>query len=228
MIDPRIKVLNDDEETLRTILDGRQTEIWTAIPGIIQSVNMTKMTCVVQPAIQELVNDQYGKQTVTNLPLLLDVPIVWPSGGGFTITFPMALGDEVLVVFSSRMIDQWWNSGKISLANEARMHDLSDGFCIPGPKSVPNAAQVSGISSTKLQIRNNAGTVYLNVGSKFAITNATTSLSTVLNNLTTALNALATGLQANPSVETAADASGIALAAALTPIVAELSALLET
>jgi hypothetical protein len=60
------------------------------------------------------------------------------------------------------------------------------------------------------------------------MTNATNSLKTVLTDLTTALNALATGLQANPSVETAADASGIALAAALTPIVTAISELLET
>jgi hypothetical protein len=228
MVNPNNRFLNDPEETMRVILDARQVTMWTAIPGIVQSVNLTNvpvglnqpMTCVVQPALSEIVVNQNGVQKVIQLPLLLDVPIVFPSAGGFTMTLPMAANDEVLVVFSSRMIDSWWQSGKVSLAMEARMHDLSDGFAIPGPKSLPNV--LPSISTTKLQIRNNAGTVYLGVGSKFSMANAATDLSTVLNNLVTALTTFSTGLT---TVNLSANAA--ALATTLATVTTELAALLE-
>lgn len=227
MIFNPFQYLYDQDETMRQILDGRQVTMWTAIPGIVQSVNLTAMTCVVQPALQAILYDQNGVEQQVNLPQLLDVPIVFPGAGGFSVTFPMAAGDEVLVVFSSRCIDGWWlNGGYLNQTMEARMHDLSDGFAIPGPKSQPHV--LPSINTTKLQIRNNAGTVYLNVGTKFSMTNAATSLVTILNTLVTDLNALATGLQANAGVETAAAASGVALAAALTTLSTSISALLET
>lgn len=157
----RAELLNDAEEAQRLVLDGRQSTIWTALPCLIESVDFSAMTCECQPAIQGTILDENGAETVVNLPLLLDVPIVFPSAGGFTITFPLKAGDEVLVVMASRCIDAWWQSGGIGRPVEARMHDLSDGFAIPGPKSQPK--KITGISSTALQIRNDAGTCYLEI-----------------------------------------------------------------
>lgn len=159
--DPR-QYLNDSEEGTRLALDGRQATVWTAMPAIVQSVDFSKMTCVCQITIQGRFEDQNGVVTFVNLPVIQDVPIVFPSAGGFSITFPMVAGDEVLVVFASRCIDSWWqNGGFVNKPMEFRMHDLSDGFAIPGPKSVPNA--LPGISTTACQIRNNTGTAYVEI-----------------------------------------------------------------
>lgn len=155
----RNSILNDQEQAMRLMLDGRQSLIWTCCPGIVESVDWAQMTCEVQPAIQGIVSNEDGTQTFVNLPLLLDVPIVFPSAGGFTITMPLAAGNEVLVVFASRCIDAWWQSGGIQKPIEYRMHDLSDGFAFPGPKSLPNV--VPAISTTALQIRNDVGTSYI-------------------------------------------------------------------
>ncbi len=182
----RQKLLNDQETALRSMLDGRQVGIWTAMPGIIESVDFDAMTCVVQLTIQSTTVMADESQVAGNLPLLLDVPLVFPSGGGFAITFPLGPGDEVLVIFASRCIDAWWQYGEVQLPMEARMHDLSDGFAIPGPKSQPNV--LDGISESKLQLRNDDGTVFLSLGSKFSMTNTTTDLKTVLTDLQSLLN----------------------------------------
>lgn len=154
-------LLNDPIETQMLVLDGRQSNIWTALPCIVLSVDFTKMTLSAQPAIQGVTYDQNNAATFVNLPPVVDVPLIFPSGGGYTITFPIAAGDEVLVVFSSRCIDAWWQSGGIGIPMEMRMHDLSDGFAIPGPKSQPKV--ISNVSSTSMQIRNDAGTTYLEI-----------------------------------------------------------------
>ena len=157
----RRALVEDTGALLRLALDGWQSQIWTAIPGFVVAVNMAQMTCQVQPTIRCRFTDQTGVTTWRQIPVLLDVPIVVPSGGGFTLTFPLEANDEVLVMFSSRCIDAWWQLGGINDQTEYRMHDLSDGFAIPGPKSLKNV--IPSISATEVQLRNNAGTTHIGI-----------------------------------------------------------------
>lgn len=157
----RDELYNDPENALRLALDGRQSMLWTAFPGIVIDVNFTDMTCSIQPAIQGTVEDESGVIESVDMPVLIKVPICFPKAGGFVLTLPLSAGDEVLVVIASRCIDAWWQSGGVQRAMEARMHDLSDGFCIPGPCSVPNV--IPAISSSGAQLRNEAGTTYLEI-----------------------------------------------------------------
>lgn len=218
----RAQLLNDAEEAMRLVLDGRQSTMWCAMPGIIQSVDLEAMTCEVQPAIQGTIEDENGKAQSVNLPLLVDVPIVFPSAGGFLITMPMASGDEVLIVFASRCIDAWWQSGGVQRPMEARMHDLSDGFAIPGPRSQPNVA--GSISSTDLQIRNNAGTTLLSIGAdnKIGFQNPTTDLKTVLSDLESLLNTFMVSLAALPPTPVSGAALSVPAAAAVTALASVL------
>lgn len=157
----RDELVNDAEEATRAALDGRQATMYTSGPGIITAVDYTTMTCSVQPAIQGSVVDESGQVQYVNLPLLIHVPIVYPSCKGFSLTFPLIPGDEVFVSWAMRCIDAWWQSGGIQKPMEARMHDLSDGFAFPGPRSVPNV--IPSISSTSVQLRNNTGTCYIEI-----------------------------------------------------------------
>jgi hypothetical protein len=149
----------DSEEALRAALDGHQAGVWTALPAIIQSFDAARLTCTAQPAVKALVRAKDGSTSWVTLPLLVDVPVCFPRGGGCTLTFPIAAGDEALIVFSSRCIDSWWQSGGVQVQAELRMHDLSDGFAIPGPFS--QATKISGFSSTTTQLRSNDGSTYI-------------------------------------------------------------------
>lgn len=131
----RVERFDDPTEALNAALDGKQAQIWTALPGIIESYDPAAMTVSVQPAIQGSKEDETGAKTPEKLPLLVDVPVVFPRGGGFTLTFPIKGGDECLVIFASRCIDSWWQSGGVQEQAESRMHDLSDGFALVGPSS---------------------------------------------------------------------------------------------
>lgn len=226
----RAQLLNDQEEAMRLILDGRQACTWTAMPGIVQSVNSARMTCVVQPAILAPVTDQDGAVSYVKLPLLLDCPLVFPNGGGFMLTFPVAANDEVLVVFANRCIDAWWQSSGTQKPMEARMNDLSDGFALVGPKSLPNA--LPSISTTKTSLRNTAGTVYFQVGTKFAMKNATTDLKTVLADLQSLLNSFMGSLAAlappsDPATKGDVSVPAATAVAALTTLNVKINALLE-
>lgn len=142
-------------------MDNQQSQMWTAIPAIVQSVDLGAGTIVAQPAIRGVFTDQNGDSSYVNLPLLLDVVLTFPSAGGFTLALPIKAGDEVLVIFASRCIDAWWQSGGVQPPMELRMHDLSDGFAIPGPRSKPKVSQ--GLSASNARLVNDAGTVYLEI-----------------------------------------------------------------
>lgn len=157
----RNQILNDPETAMRYALSGLQSQVWTALPGIIQAVNLDAMTVDIQPSIKGVATSSNGDSSFVNMPLLLDCPIVFPSAGGFSLTLPIHPGDEVLIIISSRCIDAWWQNGGIQAPIELRMHDLSDGFAIPGPKSQPNV--VSGISPDNAQLRTDDGTCFLEI-----------------------------------------------------------------
>lgn len=151
--------IDNVEEALRIAVEGRIANLWTALPGIITQVNLAKMTVQVKPTIQARVRLSDGTYEWVSLPVLLDCPLVFPCGGSFALTLPVAVGDETLVVFASRCIDSWWQSGGVQIPPELRLHSLSDGFAIPGPRSVPNA--IPGISSDTVQLRTKDGTAYI-------------------------------------------------------------------
>lgn len=157
----RAERLNDPEESLRIALESAQANIWTAIPGVVTAVDLTAQTVSVQPSVQGTISSPDGSSQSVNLPLLVDVPIVWPRAGGFALTFPIAPNDEVLVVFASRCIDSWWQSGGVGAQAEVRMHDLSDGFAVLAPTSQPR--KLTNVSSSNVQLRDDAGTTYVEI-----------------------------------------------------------------
>ncbi len=228
----RNQLLNDAEQAMRLVLDGRQSGMWTALPCIIKSVDFSTMTLEAQPAIQGTVETETGAVQSVNLPLLVDVPIVFPSAGGFALTLPIAAGDECLVVFSSRCIDAWWQNGGIARPMEARMHDLSDGFAIPALMSQPK--KLSSVSSTEVQIRNLAGTTYLSItpAGKIGINNATTDLKTVLTDLETLLNTFMGVLAGfagggSPVTQASLQAPAITAQTSLAAVLVKIGALLK-
>lgn len=132
-----------------------------SIPGIIQSFDPDAVTAVIQPAIKGVEHDASGAEVSVNLPLLVDVPVIFPRGGGCTLTFPVKEGDECLVIFADRCIDFWWQSGGIQEPVDGRMHDLSDAFCIVGPQS--QAKKIGGISTSAAELRSDDGSVKLSL-----------------------------------------------------------------
>lgn len=229
----REQILNDQITMLKVMLDGRQSAIWTALPGIVQSVDYDAVTCEVQLAIKAPITDENGVQTFVDLPVLPDVPIVFPRAGGFIITMPLDVGDEVLVVFASRCIDAWWQNSGIQKPMEARMHDLSDGFAIPGPCSQMRLPD-SAFSDERIEIRNDAGDVFFSMGTKFGMVNQDTDLKTLLSDLTDAVNGFMETVSAlgllppgTPVTNTMIAPAATSAVAALAAVTTEIGALLE-
>lgn len=154
---------DDPVEMLRTAMDARAADTWTALPGTIVSFDATKQTAEVRPAMVAVAVGPDRVETEMPLPVIPDVPVYFPAGGGYTLTFPVKKGDECWLVFSSRCIDQWWQSGEPHRPKDARMHDLSDPAAFVGVRSRPRA--LSGVSTTSTQLRSDDGALSVDVNS---------------------------------------------------------------
>lgn len=148
--------IGGEQQTAQAIADSVSNQIRVAMPGIIQSFDPDAVTCTVLPAIK----GTDGNESV-DIPLLVDVPVVFPRGGGCTLTFPVKAGDECLLIFSDRCIDFWWQSGGVQEPVDTRQHDLSDAFAIVGPQS--QAKKISGISTSAAQFRSDDGSTYFEI-----------------------------------------------------------------
>ena len=153
------EILDSELELYKALADSIKSSIRVAIPGIIQSFDAITQTCVIQPAIREKVTNSDYSTTWTNLPLLLDVPIVIPKAGNFVLTMPITKGDECLIFFSDMCIDGWFSLGNVQNQLEKRRHDLSDCFAILGISSQPNVIQ--NYSTNSAQLRTLDGTQYI-------------------------------------------------------------------
>lgn len=109
-------------------IEGRLKDLHTCMPGIIASFDPDKQTASVQPAIQRI----FTEKGAVNLPLCVDVPVCFPGGGDFQLTFPVKAGDECILMFSERAIDLWYDQGGTKQPAEYRLHDLSDGMALVG------------------------------------------------------------------------------------------------
>jgi len=140
-----------ESQAYKALSDSIFSMLRVSMPGIIQSFDPIAVTCTVQPAISGQTADELGNFKSQPLPLLLDVPVIFPRGGGCTLTFPVKSGDECLVIFSDRCIDFWWQNGGIQEPVDPRQHDLSDAFALVGPMS--QAQKISAINTSAVELR---------------------------------------------------------------------------
>lgn len=129
------QTIGEENTQRRLFADALKSNLRVAMPGIITAFDAASCTATVQPAIREVLADENGNAVHITLPELLDVPVVMPHAGSYSITLPVTAGDECLVIFADMCIDAWWQSGDVQNQMEQRRHDLSDAFAILGPWS---------------------------------------------------------------------------------------------
>lgn len=151
----------DPEEFYRRMLENLSSTMRVSIPGIIHDFDPGTQTVTVQCAVREKIIDDRLELHWVDLPLLLDVPIVFPRAGGFVLTLPINAGDECLIIFADMCIDAWFSNGGIQNQIEKRRHDLSDAFAILGAWSQPK--KLSNYSTTAAQLRTDDGSAYISL-----------------------------------------------------------------
>lgn len=151
--------MGDVNDTLgaafRDIIDAFLGDMHTAIPAQVVAYDAAAQTVDVQPMVKRVIVDDDGNEVVEQLPQITGVPVAFPSGGGYMVTFPIAANDYVMLVFSERPIDTWLSSGNESDPGDLRHHDLSDAVAIPCIR--PTSKAFTTADATKMVIGKDGG-----------------------------------------------------------------------
>lgn len=126
-------------ELLRRALDSRAGDIWTCLPAKVTSYDAQTQTADLEVCVRRPLTDDDGETTGEELPVIPNVLIQFPRGGGdtFAITWPLQAGDFVWIHVCTLAIGNWRRTGETSDPGDVRTHSLGNCYATPG--AAPNA-----------------------------------------------------------------------------------------
>jgi hypothetical protein len=121
------------EEVLRAALDQGIADVHTSLPGKVEKYDPATQKADIKPLLKKTTINEDGTELVEELPIITDVPVMFPRAGGYFISFPVQQGDFVLLVIVERSIDKYMaGQGEDTDPVDLRMHDLTDAVAFPG------------------------------------------------------------------------------------------------
>ncbi len=115
-------------DAVRQAITSALNGIHVCLPGEVQKYDRVTSKAEVKPVLSKA----YLDETTEDLPVIANVPVVWPRTAKAIIHMPLAKGDFVLLVFSERSMDAWLSDGKTGAPPDSRKFDLSDAIALPG------------------------------------------------------------------------------------------------
>jgi hypothetical protein len=154
-----------DEEIFELLIREGLLTVHTTMPGEIVSYDPTQRRCTVQPHFKRVWEDGAAEP----INPIENVPVVFPGGGGFKITWPLRKGDGVKIDFSERSLDIWLSKGGLVDPADDRLFDLTDAIVTP---SLEDFVNTSGGASEDLTLEHEGGTkIRMTPAGKVAIEN---------------------------------------------------------
>lgn len=141
-------------ELLRKVIDSRIAEVHVSFPAKVESYDAEAQTVDVQPMVRKKLVG-VDQDFVADLPVLTAVPVAFPRGGGFFLSFPIQRGDFVFVVCSDYDHSEFIETGRLSSPPTGQAHSLIGAVAIPAV--YPKSGALSSASGENLVIGNDSG-----------------------------------------------------------------------
>ena len=156
------------------------------LPGRIVEYFPATQTATVRICVERNYDssEELGASAIRGL--LEDVPVHTPSGGGWSLTMPITVGDTCILFFSQIGYDHWLYEDKDAAGSflgqpmywTDRKFSLQDGYALVGLNTLPRAiTDYSPVSSqwrdsdaTQMISLNEDGTIFVNSLTKVTVT----------------------------------------------------------
>lgn len=142
-------ILDTRAQLLQDVLDRRLGEVHVSMPGRIKSYDASTQLAEVECLLNPTLMTAEGEETIV-IGVISNVPIEFPSGGGYFISFPLAAGDPVKLTFHDYSLDVWMQRGGVVDVKDLRSHHQSDASAYPGLRAKPE--KLTSASASKLVI----------------------------------------------------------------------------
>lgn len=117
------------DETIRRVIENQFLHFHTAMPAVITHYESKNQKAFVKPLIKQT----YYNGKVIEMPIIVNVPVIFPHNSKAGMKFPLNSGDTVLVIFSESCLERWLSASSNEEVENGydRRFDLSDAIAIP-------------------------------------------------------------------------------------------------
>lgn len=202
---------------LSTAINGK---MHTGLVCKVVAFNAERRTVDVDPVVKQ----RYTTGEREAIGVLPNIPVGYPGGGGFALTFPVAKGDHVFVSFAERSIDEWLNKGGDEIEpRDLRRFSLSDGVAVAMLESPGGTSPVDPSNLVLGQTSANGMKITIYASGKVTIGTSTAELLALIDSTLSALLTFSNAVTAGGGLPAPTAAAATALTTALTPIQASLA-----
>lgn len=175
---------------MQRLVTSALSDVRISVPARVERYDASLQQIDAQPLIKEAYEDEEGERVAAQLPVICNVPVIFPGAGSFRLTFPIEVGDIVHILFSHSSLDVWLSEGGLVDPNDDRRLNISDAVAIPGIRSFKEP--LSSAPTDRMTLGHDTGSV-INIDENTVRLNTTTGqLVALANKVLTELQAIRT------------------------------------
>jgi hypothetical protein len=112
-------------------IESHMSSVHVHAPARVTAFDATKRTCSVEPLVKRPVTSDEDEVTYEDSAIVDGVPVLYPGGAAFTLTWELAAGDVVLLAYLDFSPATWLAKGAPAEAGDVRQHSESYPVAIP-------------------------------------------------------------------------------------------------
>lgn len=141
-------------QLLKHAVENRLLDVHTALIAKVERYDVETQQVDVSPVLKRSSESMAGEWVSEQLPMLCDVPVLFPRAGGFFISFPIQPGDFVQLIFNETDIETWFEDREPTISHNQRF-TLQGAVAIPG--IFPKALALTGAHKSNLVLGKEQG-----------------------------------------------------------------------
>jgi len=159
------------------------------MPGRVVEFFPETQTATIRICVERIYStaDEAGAQKVRGL--LEGVPVHVLSGGGWSLTMPIAVGDTCIIFFSQVGYDHWLfndaddagTHGGQPMYWTSRRFDIQDGYALVGLNTIPRAIQNYSVENAQWRNTDSTQVISLNADGSIVISSDTKVIVNTVN-----------------------------------------------
>ena len=116
-------------EVIQSHISKFKDTLYTSCPAIVTEVHLSGES-IESVSVRPTIARVYTDGDIRTKPIINNVPVVFPSAGGGILSFPIEVGDTVLIIFCKEDIENFIN-GTSEIPRTLRRFSYNDAIAIP-------------------------------------------------------------------------------------------------
>jgi hypothetical protein len=141
-------------QLIKHAIEARLLDVHTALIAKVESYDAKTQLVNVSPVLKRSIETTDDEWVSEQLPVLCDVPVLFPRAGGFFISFPIKAGDFVQLLFNETNIEEWFDEKEPTINHNQRF-TLQGAVALPG--IFPQVLALTGAHESNLVLGKEKG-----------------------------------------------------------------------